>query len=213
MRRKIVRKIAPFLCSLMIFTVPWVSAASQPSRATTQEIALEPESRSEAADTESKEKSHASTKEELPALQETKTYDQNVTIDPDDSITLIETESVIDADGNVTMTVNTAEDLILPVIMTMKGAEGIVSMTITRSGQGIKIKPDIYNITKAVDGNGKKLPSGAELRIPKEGGTIYLDFNKPDEGDNTAIDFLKTNGCFLVIAAFLICLYRKYFHH
>lgn len=134
------------------------------------------------------------------------------TKESDDSITLIETESAIDADGNVTMTVNTAEDLILPVTMTMKGSEGIISMTVSRSRQEIKIKPDTYNITKAVDGNGKKLPSGAELSIPKEGGIIYLDFNKPDDSENTVTEFLKTNCWFVMIAALLIYFYKKYFY-
>lgn len=167
------------------------------------------ETETEVANTESL----ANTKEEPAALQETEAArNENAVTEPDDSITLIETESAIDADGNVTMTFNTSESLKLPVIMTMKGAEGTVSMTVSRSGQEIKIKPDTYDITKAVDGNGKKLPSGARLTIPEEGGIVYLDFDKPGGDDNTAIDFLKTNCWFLVIAALLVYLYRKYFH-
>lgn len=151
--------------------------------------------------------------EESSSSQEEETArNEAPTKESDDSITLIETESATDADGNVTMTVNTAEELILPVTMTMKGSEGIISMTVSRSGQEIKIKPDTYNITKAVDGNGKKLPSGAELSIPKEGGIIYLDFNKPDDSENTVTEFLKTNCWFVMIAALLIYFYKKYFY-
>lgn len=169
------------------------------------EVESQPETETETVESKIEEESSSLQKEET-------TRNEASTKESDDSITLIETESALDADGNVTMTVNTAEDLILPVTMTMKGSDGIISMTVSRSGQEIKIKPDTYNITKAVDGNAKKLPSGAELSIPKEGGIIYLDFNKPDDSENTVTDFLKTNCWFLMIAACLIYFYKRYFH-
>lgn len=147
---------------------------------------------------------------EMP-VPETKQSETAAT-EPEDSITLIETESAIDADGNVTMTVETADTLVLPVTMTMKGSDGLFSMTVSRNGQQIKIKPDTYDITKAVDGNGKKLPSGAGLSIPKEGGVIYLDFTKPGSGENTLIAFLRTNCLFLMVALVLALVYRKYVH-
>lgn len=253
MRRKMIRKIAPFLCSIMILVVPCISAgASQPSPPPSQgtvangveadEISQSPadpdattaeesaagadsesetqsrseteseETETEEMESETEEESLANTEDKAPEPKEEETIRDEKAAESDDSITLIETESAIDAEGNVTMTVNTAEALVLPVTITMKGSEGAFSMTVSRSGQEIKIKPDTYDITKAVDGNGKKLPSGAELTIPKEGGIIYLDFNKPDDGENTTIDFLRTNCWFLVIAVFLVFLYRKYFH-
>lgn len=242
MRKKMIRKITPFLCSIMILVVPCISAsASQSGPLTSQgitangdeadEIPQNPADTAEATaeestagtntkpetqgqpEIETEEESLANTEDKTPEPKEEETTrDEKAAEESDDSITLIETESAIDAEGNVTMTVNTAEDLVLPVTMTMKGSESALSMTVSRSGQEIKIKPDTYDITKAVDGNGKKLPSGAELTISKEGGIIYLDFNKPDDGDNTTIDFLKTNCWFLVIAAFLVFLYRKYLH-
>ena len=95
--------------------------------------------------------------------------------------------------------------------MTMKGSEGFISMTVNRNGQQIKVKPDTYDITKAVDGNGKKLPSGAELTIPKEGGIIYLDFTKPDSGENAWVSFLKANSLFAIIALLLYFVYQKIF--
>lgn len=242
MNGKIKGMIVSFLCSMLLLTVPCVSAfASQPSpplqetvsdspeaadpsqdvtepkQPTADEAETVPESESQAEivpkntepGTENESSTSAEPESETPAPETNRS--ETAESKREDSITLIQPESAIDANGNVTITVNTAENLILPVTMTMKGSEGFFSMTVNRSGQEIKIKPDTYDITKAVDGNGKKLPSGAELTIPKDGGIIYLDFNKPDSGENTWLSFLKTNCLFLFIAFILAFIYQKYF--
>lgn len=172
------------------------------------------ETSSEDVKNDTNEENPPETEPEKPA-EKTKGGEGNVVepaAEPEDSIALIETKSAIDADGNVAMTVNTADDLILPVTMMMRGAEGTISMTVSRSGQQIKIKPDTYSITKAVDGTGRKLPSGAELTIPEEGGIVYLDFNKPDSDETTLTDFIKSNSVFLLIAFLLFLFYRKFIH-
>lgn len=236
MNKKIKGMIVSFSYSMLLLTVPCVSAlASQlsppsqeavsnntliqdmtkPQQSASDDFETVPESKNqidiEPENTESENESAASTEpeSEMPVPQTNRS--ETTESKPEDSITLIQPESAIDADGNVTMTVNTAENLVLPVTMTMKGSEGFLSMTVNRSGQQIKIKPDTYDITKAVDGNGKKLPSGAELTIPKEGGIIYLDFNKPDSGENIWVSLLKTNCLFIIIAFLLALVYQKYF--
>lgn len=241
MNRKIKGMVAPFLCSMLLLAAPCVSVfARQPSPPSQETVSDNPtadfsqdmtdpqQSVSDDIETVSKSNkqmetdfkdtepetenvSSASTELESEALMPETNRDEITEPKPEDSIILIQPESAIDADGNVTMTVNTTENLVLPVTMTMKGSEGLISMTVNRSGQQIKIKPDTYDITKAVDGNGKKLPSGAVLTIPKEGGIIYLDFNKPDSGENTWVSFLKTNCLFLFIAFILAFIYQKYF--
>lgn len=129
----------------------------------------------------------------------------------EDRIVLIETEPATDEEGNVTMTLETAEDIILPVTITMKGSGEKLSFTISRNGQFLKMKPGSYRLTKVIDGNGKKLPSGASLSIPKESGRIYFDFNKPK--DNLKFqwsDMVKANALFLLITAACYYLYRHY---
>ena len=129
----------------------------------------------------------------------------------EDNIVMIETESAIDHEGNVTMTLETADDVTLPVTITMKGSEGKLSFTISRNGQLLKMKPGAYRLTKVTDGNGKRLPSGAKLFIPEESGRIYFDFNKPKSGlEFQWIDIVKANTVFLLITAVCYYLYHRY---
>lgn len=181
-------------------------------RKTGPELESQMEMEAEDVKSETEDQSFVSAEvESMPLAPETK-HDERESTDAEDSITLIDTESAIDADGNVTMTVNSADTLVLPVTMMMKSSDGTLSMTVNRNGQQIKIRPDTYIVIKAVDGNGKKLPSGAELTIPKEGGVIFLDFNKPDSGGNAIAEFIKANSLFLIIAVILALAYRKYVH-
>lgn len=130
--------------------------------------------------------------------------------DGDDSIMIVETDPAIDKEGNVTMTLETAQDVTLPVTITMKGAEGKLSFTISRNGQLLKMKPGSYRLTKIIDGNGKKLPSGARLLVPEESGHIYFDFNKPKGSQTIPWTAVATaNAMFLLIAAICYCLYRR----
>lgn len=100
----------------------------------------------------------------------------------DDNIMMIEEEPVSDDSGNVTVTMSVADDVSLPVTMVLKGSEGRLSLTVTYDGQSVKMKSGTYRVTKATDGNGEKLDSGAVLTIPERGGEVYLDFHKPDDG-------------------------------
>ena len=129
----------------------------------------------------------------------------------EDNIVMIETESAIDHEGNVTMILETANDVTLPVTITMKGSEGKLSFTISRNGQLLKMKPGAYRLTKVTDGNGRQLPSGAKLFIPEESGRIYFDFNKPKSGLGFKwTDIVKANAVFLLITAVCYYLYRQY---
>lgn len=129
----------------------------------------------------------------------------------EDNIIMIETEPAIDHEGNVTMTLETADDVTLPVTITMKGSDGKLSFTISRNGQLLKMKPGAYRLTKVTDGNGKRLPSGAKLFIPEESGRIYFDFNKPKSGLGFQwTDIVKANAVFLLITAACYYLYRRY---
>lgn len=94
---------------------------------------------------------------------------------------MIEEESVSDDSGNVTVTMSVADDVSLPVTMILKGSEGRLSLTVTYDGQSVKMKSGTYRVTKATDGNGEKLDSGAVLTIPDRVGEIYFDFHKPED--------------------------------
>lgn len=128
----------------------------------------------------------------------------------EDRIRFAETEPVIDEDGNVTITVNTAEDILLPLSLIMKGSDGSVTFTVSRSGQKIKIKPGEYQLTKAMDGNEQKLPIGAYLQIPQSGGLVYLDFHKPANEPNTFLDFIISNIVFIPLGLLLWGFYKWY---
>lgn len=130
--------------------------------------------------------------------------------DKEDNIKLVETKSAIDGDGNVTITVNTAEDILLPLSLIMKGSNGSVTFTVSRSGQKIKIKPGEYQLTKAMDGNEQKLPTGAYLQIPQSGGLVYLDFHKPTNKSNTFLNFIISNIVFISIGLLLYIFYNIY---
>ena len=129
----------------------------------------------------------------------------------EDSIMMVEEESVPDDSGNMTVTMSVADDVILPVTMILKGREGRLSLTVTYNGQGVNIKPGVYWLTRVTDGNGKKLDAGAALTIPEMGGQVYLDFHKPDHGGGSALkQFILSNLLFIPIALFLYACYRWY---
>lgn len=138
--------------------------------------------------------------EETVAIQDAETE----TEDEGGNITLIEPESALDEDGNVTLTMFTAENVILPVTVTMKGTEGSVEFTVQENGQQLKMKPDTYTLTKVVDGTGEKLDDGATLEITNEGGYVYLDFTAPEETGFQLSEFIISN---LIFIPFLLLLY------
>mgnify|MGYP000028405815 FL=1 len=114
-----------------------------------------------------------------------------------------------DEEGYVTMTMRTADDVALPVKITMKKNDEETTMSITYQGQQIRIKPGTYRLTSVVDGNGKKLDDGARLTIPEENGNVYLDFKKPDgTDDNMFLQFLRSNFLFIPIAGLIYLLYQ-----
>lgn len=124
-------------------------------------------------------------------------------------ITPIETVPVLDEYGNITVNVQAADNVVLPLEVTMKGSGGPVKFTLARNGQDIKMKPDSYKITKVIDGRGKRLSSGAYLTITEEGGLVYLDFTKPDTGFNL-IKFLTDNLLFIPFV--VICFIGFYWY-
>lgn len=129
------------------------------------------------------------------------------TAEGDDNITLIETGTALDENGNVTLSMYTAENVVLPVTVTMRGADGAVEFTVREQGQQLKMKPDTYTLTKVVDGNGQKLADGAYLDITDEGGAVYLDFTAPEENGFQLSEFLLSN---LLFIPFLILLYAGF---
>ena len=137
---------------------------------------------------------------ESTAIQETDTETEN----NGGNITLIEPESALDADGKVTLTMFTAENVVLPVTVTMKGTEGSVEFTVQENGQQLKMKPDTYTLTKVIDGEGEKLDDGATLEITDEGGYVYLDFTAPEETGFQLSEFIISN---LIFVPFLLLLY------
>lgn len=130
----------------------------------------------------------------------------------DDDITLLN-PTTVDADGNVIISVSVAENVTLPLTVTIKGEQGEapVQFTVARNGQEIKIKPDVYKIQKAVDGNNKKLSNGAYLNI-EHGGDVYLDFTKPEKTGGMMFDNIWSNLVFsnLLFVATVIGLYFAY---
>lgn len=138
---------------------------------------------------------------------------QNAGDEDGERITRIEPEPALDADGNVTLTMYTAEDVVLPVTITMRGSEGEIFFTVQESGQILKMKPDTYKLTKAIDGNGKKLPDGATLEITDEGGYVYLDFNKPESTGFNILDFIIQNLAFIPVVIILYIAFQWFKKH
>lgn len=129
----------------------------------------------------------------------------------EDSIMMIEEELLSDDSEDVTVTMSVADVVSLPVTMVLKGSEGKLSLAVTYDGQSVKMKPGTYRVTKATDGNGEKLDSGAVLTIPERGGEVYLDFHKPDDGGGSpGKEFILSNLQFIPIALFLYACYRWY---
>lgn len=131
-----------------------------------------------------------------------------------DLISVIESESGVDADGFVTMNISAADNVTLPVTVTMKDKSGAFSFTVSYQNQPVKIKPGSYHITKVVDGENKELANGANLVIPEKNGEVYLDFTKPAEENNSLFSqFAITNLFFLPIAFLLFLAYKWWLKH
>ena len=131
----------------------------------------------------------------------------------DDNITILETDPVVDENGFVTLEVTAADDVILPVTVTMNGSEGAVSFTLEYNGQQIKMKPDTYKLTKVINGEGKKLDDGAYLTITDEGGQVYLDFNKPESTGFNMKNFIISNILFVPLMFILWLGFKWYRKH
>lgn len=129
----------------------------------------------------------------------------------DTMIRLIE-EDVVDEDGNVVIDVTVSESVQLPLTLTLKGSEGIVSFTVLRNDQPIKIKAGTYELLKASDGNSKKLPAGATLTIAENGGPVYLNFDQAEESNeaNPILDFFRSNLVLIPILCICGYLFMRY---
>lgn len=152
---------------------------------------------------------------EETAASETETVDEVTQENNEDMISMVETQSGVDADGFVTMNISVAENVTLPATVTMKSEDGTFSFTVTYQEQPVKLKPGDYHLTKVVDGNGQELDSGANLSIPEENGEVYLDFTKPEEEkeENLFSKFIITNLIFIPIAGALWLLYQWWLKH
>lgn len=149
------------------------------------------------------------------AASETETVDEVTQENNEDMISMVETQSGVDADGFVTMNISVAENVTLPATVTMKSEDGAFSFTVTYQEQPVKLKPGDYRLTKVVDGSGQELDSGANLSIPEKNGEVYLDFTKPEEEkeENLFSKFVITNLIFIPIAGALWLLYQWWLKH
>lgn len=198
-----------------------VSASAETAVVETEEIsetdiAETSEDTVETAETETDEEDDAIEVEEESETEEdtssesveTEAAETEETEEDDDMISVVNQENGPDEEGYVSMTVQVADDVTLPVSITMKQKDEETKMSITYQGQQIRIKPGTYKLTSVVDGNGKKLDDGARLTIPEENGNIYLDFNKPDDGKtNLFLEFIKTNFFFIPVAGLVYIVY------
>ncbi len=152
---------------------------------------------------------------EETAVSETETVDEVTQENDEDMISMVETQSGVDADGFVTMNISVAENVTLPVTVTMKSEDGTFSFTVTYQEQPVKLKPGNYHLTKVVDGSGQELDNGANLSIPEENGEVYLDFRKPEEEKEESLfsKFIATNLIFIPIAGALWLLYQWWLKH
>lgn len=125
----------------------------------------------------------------------------------EDRITLVEKGTGLDEEGNVTLSIYTAENIILPVTVEMRGTNEIVEFTVREQGQQLKMKPGSYILTHVVDGNSQKLADGANLEITDEGGYVYLDFTVPEETGFQMSEFILSN---LLFIPFLFLLYTGF---
>ena len=223
MKRKYIRIIAPAICLFCMSNQ--VYAAPEPGQVT--EAILEVESSAEETvenptieEEKPAEESAETTIPEAPESEDTSvetkgnegieketttTESGNETETVDDGmITTLPSDNGPDEEGYVTMTVTTADDVVLPVEITMKNKGDTTTMTVSYQEQQIRIKPGNYTITKVVDGNKKKLDKGATLNVPEENGAIYLDFKKPkEEKDHLFLDFFFSNIIFIPIGVVL----------
>lgn len=185
-------------------TVPGETAQETETGTETTED-LEAESEEEAAESETMSEKSEESESEPATEEETKKQDD----EKEDMIDILTPDNGPDEEGYVTMTMRTADDVALPVKITMKKNDEETTMSITYQGQQIRIKPGTYRLTSVVDGNGKKLDDGARLTIPEENGNVYLDFKKPDgTDDNMFLQFLRSNFLFIPIAGLIYPLYQ-----
>lgn len=128
---------------------------------------------------------------------------------PETEEVMIERLSLLDEEGNVSLTITTTEDVALPVAVTMKGRTGSIQFNLNRNGQVIKIPPDDYQITKVIDGNSKKLDDGAYLSIVEESSHVFLDFTNPNK-TNTLLEFVIHNILFIPALIIMYVCFRIY---
>ncbi len=152
---------------------------------------------------------------EETAASETETANEVMQENNEDMISIVETQSGVDADGFVTMNISVAENVTLPVTVTMKSEEGTFSFTVAYQEQPVKLKPGNYHLIKVVDGSNRELDNGANLSIPEENGEVYLDFTKPEEKKEESLfsKFIATNLIFIPIAGALWLLYQWWMKH
>ena len=235
MKRKIVKTAALALCLMCIGGQVYAAPVEQEMETVTSEV-LEQESVAESepgtvpgetaqeteteTGTETTETSEAESEEgvvetetasseepESESATEAETKKQDGL--KEDMIDILTPDNGPDEEGYVTMAMRTADDVVLPVKITMKKNDEETTMSVAYQGQQIRIKPGTYRLTSVVDGNGKKLDDGARLTIPEENGNVYLDFKKPDgTDDNMFLQFLRSNFLFIPIAGLIYLLYQ-----
>ena len=168
----------------------------------------------EEMDSNSSEITKADTEKETEA-NFTEVDEEQLSENNEDMISIVETQSGVDADGFVTMNISVAENVTLPVTVTMKSEEGTFSFTVAYQEQPVKLKPGNYHLTKVVDGSNQELDNGANLSIPEENGEVYLDFTKPEEKKEESLfsKFIATNLIFIPIAGALWLLYQWWMKH
>lgn len=101
----------------------------------------------------------------------------------------------------------------LPLSVDFKNEDGnLTSFVIESQGQQLKIKPGKYTLTKAVNGEGKILPTGATLNIDQTQDSLYFTFaNAPENKDRkNFIEFITSNAVAIVICIIFVALVRKF---
>ncbi len=231
MKRKIVKTAALALCLMCIGGQVYAAPVEQETETVTSEVLAqefvaesepgtvpgetvqetettetsEAESEEEVVETETASEKSEEPESESATEAETKKQDDL----KEDMIDILTPDNGPDEEGYVTMAMRTANDVVLPVKITMKKNDEETTLSVAYQGQQIRIKPGTYRLTSVVDGNGKKLDDGARLTIPEENGNVYLDFKKPDGmDDNMFLQFLRSNFLFIPIAGLIYLLYQ-----
>lgn len=132
------------------------------------------------------------------------------TAETDDTEDLIHEASRLDENGNVTIDVYLKEGTTTPLNITLAKDGTDFSFTVNNSGDPLKIKPGTYKVEKVVDGNGKKLDSGAMLSVEEDTEGVYLDFEDPNKDSKMSLRrFIVRNIMFIPFCALCVLVVKK----